>query len=117
MEKGNSPLAFDFKRYRLKLDWAKVVGMNIAEKCSPVGCSNGILYIWVINAAWMNQLFYVRRELLKKINQYGGETWVKEIRFTQNKRDVPEDEKWSADPQDAPANESPSASGEPRRDR
>src|SRR5258708_6096792 len=72
LEKGNSPLAQDFKRYRLKLDWPKVVGPTIAEKCSPVGFANGILYIWVTNATWMNQLFYARRELLKKINAYAG---------------------------------------------
>jgi predicted nucleic acid-binding Zn ribbon protein len=89
LEKGNTPLAEDFKRYRLKLDWAKVVGPTLADKCSPVAFSNGILYIWVTSAPWMNQLFYVRRELVKKINDYAGRSWVKDIRLTQDKKDIP----------------------------
>jgi predicted nucleic acid-binding Zn ribbon protein len=89
LEKGNSPLAQDFKRYQLKLDWEKVVGLTISQRCSPVGFAGGILYIWVINASWMNQLTFVRKELLKKINDYSGKKWVREVRFTQDRREVP----------------------------
>jgi hypothetical protein len=116
LEKGNSPLAQDFKRYRLKLDWAKVVGATIGDKCSPIGYTNGILYVWVVNATWMNQLFYVRRELSKKINQYMQTDWVKEIRFTQNRRDVPADGQWTEDQPDGRGSGSPNGDGEPPRD-
>jgi predicted nucleic acid-binding Zn ribbon protein len=91
LEKGNSPLAQDFKRYRLKLDWEQVVGPTISARCSPVGYANGIVYIWVISASWMNQLVYGRKELIKKINQHVGKGWAREIRFTQDKRDVPKE--------------------------
>ena len=89
LEKGSSPLAQDFKRYRLKLDWPTIVGKTIGAKCSPVGYANGILYVWVVSSAWMNQLTFARKELLKKINTYMGSAWAKEIRFTQDRRDVP----------------------------
>ncbi len=90
-EKGKTPLAADFKRYRLKLDWANIVGATISDKCSPVAYSKGVLYIWVSNASWLNQLFFVRGEILKKINKYAGDKWAKDIRFTQDKKDIPEE--------------------------
>jgi predicted nucleic acid-binding Zn ribbon protein len=91
LEKGNSPLAQDFKRYRLKLDWEQVVGATISARSTPVGYANGIIYIWVMSSAWMNQLVYARRELIQKINGHVGKGWVREIRFTQDKRDVPKE--------------------------
>ena len=115
--KGNSPLAQDFKRYRLKLDWHQCVGPTIAEKCSPVGYSNGILYIWVTNATWMNQLFFARKELLKKISSFAGKGWVRDIRFTQDRRDVPVDALTQEGQQDGPAHGSPSEGEDPQRDR
>jgi predicted nucleic acid-binding Zn ribbon protein len=116
LEKGNSPLSQDFKRYRLKLDWGRVVGDRLAEKCSPVGFSNGIVYIWVVNSTWMNQLFFVRKEILKKINTYGGRHWVKDIRFTLDRKDVPKEAACSTDPQADLESSSPNEGGEPRRD-
>src|SRR5580692_11686901 len=89
LDKGNSPLAQDFKRYRLKLDWESIVGPTIATRCSPVGYANGIVYIWVISSSWMNQLIFARKEFLKKINLYAGKGWAREIRFTLSRRDVP----------------------------
>lgn len=103
LEKGNSPLAEDFKRYRLKLDWASVVGSSVAEKCSPVGFSKGILFVWVINSTWMNQLFFMRREILKSVNKYAGRRWVHDIRLTQNQQDVPADAQWKEDQQPSPS--------------
>ncbi len=91
LDKGNSPLAQDFRRFRLKLDWENVVGPRLSQSCSPVGFTQGILYIWVINSVWMNELLYGRKELIKKVNSYAGCKWVREVRFTQDKRDVPKD--------------------------
>jgi len=102
LEKGNSPLAQDFKRYRMKLDWPRIVGATLADKCSPVGFKNGILYVWVSSATWMNHLFFARKELLKKINDYGGQGWVKMVRFTQDPKDVPSTDECSKDPQARP---------------
>jgi predicted nucleic acid-binding Zn ribbon protein len=98
LEKGNSPLAEDFKRYRLKRVWPEVIGSTLASKCSPVGFSNGVLYIWVVNATWMNQLFFARTEILKKVNAYMGKSWAGQIRFTMDARDLPADSKLPEDP-------------------
>jgi predicted nucleic acid-binding Zn ribbon protein len=102
LDKGETPLAHDFKRYRLKLDWEEVVGSMLASRCTPVGYANGILYIWVVSSSWMNQLLYVRKELLKKVNDFVGSRWAKDIRFTQDKRDVPKDAMSLEDPKPSP---------------
>ena len=89
LTKGNSPLAEDFKRYRLKLDWPGVVGQTISEKCSPVGYFKGVLFVHVVNSGWMTQLHFVKKEMIKKINAYAAEKWVKDIRFIQKASDLP----------------------------
>ena len=89
LEKGNSPLANDFKRYRLKNEWLDVAGPTIAKATSPVGFYQGILYVWVKSASWMTQLFPMRKALLKKVNSYMGGPWAKDIRFTQDLRSLP----------------------------
>lgn len=86
--KGKTPLALDFQRYRLKTDWAKIVGPTIAEKASPISYKNKILYVWVVNSTWMNQLFYARKEILKKVNAEMGAGWAKDIRFTLDHKEI-----------------------------
>ncbi|MCC6276727.1 MAG: DUF721 domain-containing protein [Oligoflexia bacterium] len=98
LEKGNSPLAEDFKRYRLKRVWPQVVGPTIAAKCSPVGFSKGILYIWTVSSAWMNQLYFARTEILKKVNDYMGGPWATQIRLTLDARSLPSGSQLPDDP-------------------
>jgi predicted nucleic acid-binding Zn ribbon protein len=85
---GKSPLAQDFQRYRLKNEWEKIVGHTIASKSSPLAYTNWRLYIWVVNSAWMNQLFYARKEIIKKINSEMGDGWVRDIRLTLDTKDI-----------------------------
>ncbi len=88
LSKGKTPLAQDFQRYRLKTDWEKIVGPTIAAKTSPISFAHKILHIWVTSSTWMNQLFYARKEILKKINLEMGAGWAREIRFTLDHRQI-----------------------------
>ena len=117
LEKGNTPLAQDFKRYRLKLEWVKVTGKTIGENTSPVGFQKGTLWVYVKSAAWMTQLFPVKKALINKVNSFMGEKWIKDLRFTQDLRDVPKEATSKEDQQAVPAPEFPNAGEEPPRDR
>jgi hypothetical protein len=46
----------------------------------------------------MNQLFFARTEILKKVNAYMGKSWAGQIRFTMDARDLPADSKLPEDP-------------------
>ena len=91
LEKGNSPLADQFQRFRLRLQWPDVVGRTISQVCFPCGFNKGKLYVCAKNSAWLNQLFYARKEIMKKVNSHLGQSWVIEIRLTLDSKDVPKE--------------------------
>lgn len=97
LNESSGALAADFQRFRLKNEWEKIVGETIASKCSPVKYQNKILYVWVTSSSWMNQLFYVRKEMIKKINKIMGDGWIKDLRFTLDHKSVTSTEESSKD--------------------
>ena len=99
LEKRNSPLSDQFQRYRLKMKWPEVVGPTFSQVCHPCGYHKGKLYVCAKNSSWMNQLFYARKEILKKVNSYLGLSWVTEVRLTLDARDVPAEAIPKEDPQ------------------
>lgn len=110
-------LGVDFQRFKLKTEWVEIVGETIASKCSPVRVQNKILYVWVVSSSWMNQLFYVRREMIKKINQVMGPGWIKDLRFTLDHKSVASDQAAPEDQQQSHGRASPNEDEEPPRDR
>jgi hypothetical protein len=54
-----------------------------------VGFSRGMLYLWVRNSTWMQQLTFMKDHIRLSINQKLGKEFVKNIRFTLDRRDVP----------------------------
>jgi len=116
LEKGKNPLSEQFQRYRLKIQWAEVVGRTIAQVCHPCGYHNGKLYVCAKNSGWLNQLFYARKEIQKKVNSYLGQpNWVREIRLTLDPKDVPAEAIQKEDPQGPNECASPNESAGPQR--
>lgn len=89
-ENGKSPLSGQFLRWKLWAKWPEVVGATIAQNAEPVAFKNGILFLWVRHSAWMQQLMFMREHMLKTINQKMGHNYVKSIRFTLDRHDVPQ---------------------------
>lgn len=59
--------------------WKDVVGEQIADRAQPISIRNGILTIGVAGSAWMQQLTFLKKEILNKLNELAGEQLVKEI--------------------------------------
>lgn len=95
LQSSKSPLGEQFIRWRLWNDWEKVLGKEIAEHTLPVSYVNGTLYIWVKSAPRMQELTFLVRAIRDKINNYAGKNWARSIRFTLDKKSVPQ-------PQEAP---------------
>lgn len=85
-EKGNPRLAEDLKRFRLKSVWPQVVGGEIANHCYPKGFREGTLFLCVKGSVAMNQLLYLRTQIIEKVNEYLGINWVKELKFSLSER-------------------------------
>ena len=88
-EGGNSPLSEQFMRWKLWARWKDFVGSTVAQNTEPVGFYRGTLYLWVRNSSWMQQLTFMKDHIQKSINQKLGKQFVKNIRFTLDRREVP----------------------------
>lgn len=63
-------------------DWAQVVGAQIASVTEPLSVTaDGVLWVRVTTAAWMNELSLLAPTLLTRLNAVRGRQPVKQLRF------------------------------------
>ncbi len=70
--------------------WPKAVGPQIASKTKPDSFKNGILFVKTVSSVWVQQLHFVKQDILDKFNQLSGKQTIKEIRFLVGHRMVAE---------------------------
>jgi predicted nucleic acid-binding Zn ribbon protein len=90
-ENGKSALSVQFIRWKLWKKWSEFVGPTMASASEPVGYQRGVLYVWVKNSAWMQQLVFMREPMKDAINKKLQQEYVKEIRLTMDRKSVPSD--------------------------
>lgn len=88
-ENGKSPLSEQFLRWKLWAKWDEVVGSSISKNAEPVGFQRGVLYVWVRNSSWMQQMIFMRDHIQQTINQKFEKNFVRSIKFTLDRREVP----------------------------
>jgi predicted nucleic acid-binding Zn ribbon protein len=66
-------------------EWPKVVGEKISAVSRPVSIDRGRLLIWVKSSTWAHELTYIQADLVQKINDWKGGSWVHTIVFTQDR--------------------------------
>jgi hypothetical protein len=91
-ENGKSPLSEQFIRWKLWRKWPDFVGSTISAISEPVSYRRGILYIWVKNSTWMQQMVFMLEPIKDKINTQLGIQYVKTIHLTLDRRSVPTNE-------------------------
>ncbi len=64
---------------RIWLLWDAVVGAQIAARARPARFSAGVLTVTVTSAPWMQQLTFLKKGLLDKLNAALGEPLVTDI--------------------------------------
>lgn len=74
-------LARGVKEHEILERWPEIVGPKIAEVSSAERIRDGKLWVVVGHPAWRNELNFMKRELIEKINRELGETIVKDIIF------------------------------------
>jgi len=70
-----------FDLYRIRSSWKKIVGERSASHCAPVKLENRKLLVECDSSVWMNQLNFLKAEIVKKINEGSGKNKVSDIRF------------------------------------
>ena len=78
---NGSKIQVDFHVYKLWQQWKDVVGPVIAENARPEAIKGKLLLVNVSSAPWMQQLQFLKAELMEKLNASLGQEVVSEIRF------------------------------------
>lgn len=73
--------------------WQKAVGMNIAKRTRLLKVTGKTLYVTAATSMWMEELKYIKQDIIKKINDELGETAVEEIVFRLGSIIEPENQK------------------------
>jgi len=61
--------------------WLKVVGDDIASNTQPLEVRDGILFIKTANPILSNELLYLKKEIMGKINKEIGSKTIRDIYF------------------------------------
>ncbi len=61
--------------------WPQIVGDKIARVTKAEKVEHQILFVKVSNDSWRNELFYLKREIIEKLNAKIGQKIIKDIRL------------------------------------
>lgn len=73
------PLEKRLREARIWDIWEEAVGAQIAAKAQPAKFQAGTLTVAVATPPWMQQLTYLRQEMIRKLNNLLGEELITEI--------------------------------------
>lgn len=75
----DKPAGMRLREGKIWLVWEKSVGEQIAARARPAGFREGILTVIVDNAPWMQQLTYLKKQIVAKLNENIGEELITDI--------------------------------------
>lgn len=61
--------------------WPQLLGQTVAQFTGNIEVKNGVLYVHIRSAALRSQLFEVRYDLMRKLNEAAGAVVLKDIRL------------------------------------
>jgi predicted nucleic acid-binding Zn ribbon protein len=67
--------------WRTVSEWPQVVGPRIARHTRAVAFRDGVLQVEVEGSAWMHELGFLKRDLVRKVNEHAGSRLVRDVRF------------------------------------
>lgn len=71
----------DAKMIRVWDIWSSAVGEHIGGNSSPAAFKGKLLIVNVTDSAWLQQLWFLKKDIIGKVNGCLGEDLVEEIKF------------------------------------
>ena len=71
-----------FKEQQILSLWPTVVGDELASRARATKIDRGILYVQVDHGAWLQELHFIEKELIKKLHDCAPGVNIKKIRFS-----------------------------------
>lgn len=62
-------------------DWEELVGPRLARHTKAVGFREGTLRVEVEGSAWMHEMGFLKRDLIRRLNERLGDALVRDLRF------------------------------------
>jgi len=62
-------------------DWPRLVGERVSRHTRAVGFRHGTLRVEVEGAAWMHELGFLKRDLIRRLNRHLEAELVRDLRF------------------------------------
>jgi len=88
-ENGKSPLSEQFIRWKMWSRWDEVVGATIAKSTEPVGLQWKTLIIWVPHSTVMQQMLFLKSNILLAVQKAYPQLQIQDIRFTLDRKQTP----------------------------
>lgn len=89
LEGKASPVSDQYLRWKLWLNWKDIVGPTVSDHSEPISYRNGLLWLCVENSVWVQHFGFMTETIKQTINQKFKEGFVREIRYTTDRRQVP----------------------------
>ena len=74
-------LGIKVKQYQIWDVWEGVVGEAIARQTQPNQIRNMVLWVTVSSSTWMQQLEFMKKQIVSRLNDCIGEKVITDIRF------------------------------------
>ncbi|HZY10675.1 MAG TPA: DUF721 domain-containing protein [Bacteroidota bacterium] len=74
-------LSRKIRQYQVLEKWQSFVGEQIAKVAQAERMDGGKLFVHVLNSTWRNELVFLKKELIEKINNGMNQEIVKDIIF------------------------------------
>ena len=78
---GTLGLAETAAGWRAVADWPAVAGPRIARRTRAVAFRDGALTVEVEGSAWMHELGFLKRDLVRNLNRHLGADVILDVRF------------------------------------
>jgi predicted nucleic acid-binding Zn ribbon protein len=66
---------------RIRELWEEIVGAGIAKNAQPVAYQKKLLLVNVTSSVWIQQLQFLKGDILSRIKEVSGEGMVDDIKF------------------------------------
>lgn len=89
LEGKAGPVSDQYLRWKLWLNWKEIVGPTVSDNAEPISYHRGVLWLWVRNSVWMQQMSFMTEPIKQSINQKFKENFVREVRLTLDRKLTP----------------------------
>ena len=74
-------LASELEGWRAVEEWPRLVGPRVSRHTRALGFHEGTLRVEVEGSAWMHELGFLKRDLIRRINHDLGTEFVRDVKF------------------------------------